>query len=606
MLEDLDTRVRFVTGAVVGIMLLAVAVVVFRPGDQASAGVNLADPTAWIEHGLDGELLQINSVTSEVVARLGIAEVGVEIEAVRHGDGAVVVDPVEGLVTLIDGSQLDTVGQFSLTLTSDEEVRNIQAFGSQDIDDEIVITDEDQIFTIDPRTNLVNATPLAEPLRSATQAGSGQFYALSSDGTAVLGFTAGVLDVIHRLPSLVEGEQATRHLVAAGGNVYLVDPERLVATQISDSGVPDETGFCWPLAGDELVVGGSGPRDEPLVVGYDPRRATLAVASPTTGCSEIELPEISGAGFAAPVTKDGFAYLANYDESRVHVIDLVEGEQVARLPFGSGAGSFDLDIRGSSVWANEPLGPSAAVFDGPQITTVLKLESIVAGAAVVDGPGGEEAVAPGAQEELAGGLRFLGDSGAEVLSNQGGQGGDTGVDGFGDGDAADEQTDLGEDVELPSDVGIGIEAPVAPPNDDPRTVGEQEEEEVIPQPVTPEVVTSEAPPPLDTEELIANFAVSATTASVGETVRFTDFSSGDPVSWTWDFGDGSGAQEPVVEKMWQIDGVYPVTLTVTNDSGEESVQVVEVTVVPDTVLIEPTADFTFDRDSIEVLSLIHI
>ena len=42
----------------VGALLLAV---IFRPGERFAAAVNLGDPTAWIEHGIDGELLQINS-----------------------------------------------------------------------------------------------------------------------------------------------------------------------------------------------------------------------------------------------------------------------------------------------------------------------------------------------------------------------------------------------------------------------------------------------------------------------------------------------------------------------------------------------------------------
>jgi PKD repeat protein len=54
------------------------------------------------------------------------------------------------------------------------------------------------------------------------------------------------------------------------------------------------------------------------------------------------------------------------------------------------------------------------------------------------------------------------------------------------------------------------------------------------------------------------------------TVTFTDQSSGSPIAWAWDFGDGntSSAQHPV--HTYASDGTYDVTLTVVNVADSAS------------------------------------
>ncbi len=63
-------------------------------------------------------------------------------------------------------------------------------------------------------------------------------------------------------------------------------------------------------------------------------------------------------------------------------------------------------------------------------------------------------------------------------------------------------------------------------------------------------------------------SASATSIVVGQTVNFTDNSTGIPTSWSWDFGDGSPAstlQNP--SHSYAAPGVYTVTLTATNAQG---------------------------------------
>ena len=104
---------------------------------------------------------------------------------------------------------------------------------------------------------------------------------------------------------------------------------------------------------------------------------------------------------------------------------------------------------------------------------------------------------------------------------------------------------------------------------------------------------------LPDDELVANFGFSASTVAVGDAVRFVDSSTGRPDAWLWDFGDGTGAEGPQVEKAWDDPGTYPVTLRVSQ--GEESASItLAITVVPEASLLPPAADFVFSATVAEV------
>jgi hypothetical protein len=58
-----------------------------------------------------------------------------------------------------------------------------------------------------------------------------------------------------------------------------------------------------------------------------------------------------------------------------------------------------------------------------------------------------------------------------------------------------------------------------------------------------------------------------TYSPAGLTVAFTDVSSGSPISWAWDFGDGntSALQNPT--HTYATDGAYTVCLTIQSNNG---------------------------------------
>jgi PKD repeat protein len=69
---------------------------------------------------------------------------------------------------------------------------------------------------------------------------------------------------------------------------------------------------------------------------------------------------------------------------------------------------------------------------------------------------------------------------------------------------------------------------------------------------------------------VADFHANATTGPAPLLVQFTDASSGSPVSWVWDFGDGNFSTEQNPAYEYAAPGLYTVNLTVWNDAGSGS------------------------------------
>lgn len=81
-----------------------------------------------------------------------------------------------------------------------------------------------------------------------------------------------------------------------------------------------------------------------------------------------------------------------------------------------------------------------------------------------------------------------------------------------------------------------------------------------------------APLPSVIPNVVADFDVDDSTPAVGQTVQFTDTSTGSPTSWHWDFGDGtiSNAQNPT--HVFTSASTFNVVLTVSNVSDADFTQ----------------------------------
>ncbi|AKB80284.1 cell surface protein [Methanosarcina horonobensis HB-1 = JCM 15518] len=69
---------------------------------------------------------------------------------------------------------------------------------------------------------------------------------------------------------------------------------------------------------------------------------------------------------------------------------------------------------------------------------------------------------------------------------------------------------------------------------------------------------------------VAAFSASPTSGNAPLNVTFTDSSTGSPVAWNWNFGDGTSSTEKNPAHTYSTAGNYTVTLTVTNAAGSNT------------------------------------
>jgi len=87
---------------------------------------------------------------------------------------------------------------------------------------------------------------------------------------------------------------------------------------------------------------------------------------------------------------------------------------------------------------------------------------------------------------------------------------------------------------------------------------------------------------------VSNFTSNVTTGSVPLTVKFTDKSTGTPLSWTWSFGDGTTLSKQNPTHTYSKAGKYTVKLTATNEGGSSTATKTNYI----TVIAKPVAAFS--------------
>jgi len=94
---------------------------------------------------------------------------------------------------------------------------------------------------------------------------------------------------------------------------------------------------------------------------------------------------------------------------------------------------------------------------------------------------------------------------------------------------------------------------------------------------------------------VANFTVNQPIGPSPLTVQFTDFSSGNPTSWVWDFGDGVTATEQHPINTYSVPGLYTVNLTASNACGSDTLSVPDLINVTSSPITPPVANFTANQ-----------
>ena len=88
---------------------------------------------------------------------------------------------------------------------------------------------------------------------------------------------------------------------------------------------------------------------------------------------------------------------------------------------------------------------------------------------------------------------------------------------------------------------------------------------------------------------VCEFSGTPLLLSVGGSVQFTDESLNDPVSWVWNYGDGSSSTQKNPSHTYTSSGTFTVTLNVSNAAGSDSeTKIAYITVNP----LTPITDFS--------------
>lgn len=95
------------------------------------------------------------------------------------------------------------------------------------------------------------------------------------------------------------------------------------------------------------------------------------------------------------------------------------------------------------------------------------------------------------------------------------------------------------------------------------------------------------------EPVVTNFTGSPTIGSSPVTVYFTDYTTGGPTNWFWDFGDGGSSSLQNPSHVYTTNGTYNVSLISSNIAGSDSMLRVDYI----TVLSIPVATFTSNQTS---------
>ncbi|MBM3157283.1 MAG: PKD domain-containing protein [Chloroflexi bacterium] len=135
--------------------------------------------------------------------------------------------------------------------------------------------------------------------------------------------------------------------------------------------------------------------------------------------------------------------------------------------------------------------------------------------------------------------------------------------------ACPEQAPIATPTPRPTPIVTATPVPTATPSPTPVITATP----VITPSPSPTPTPTPSPPPTPTPIPVpppqADFIGSPTVCNGATTVYFTDLSTGEITSWSWDFGNGQTSTLQNPSNYYNHDGLYAVTLTVTGPGGTD-------------------------------------
>ncbi|MDH4169391.1 MAG: PKD domain-containing protein [Acidimicrobiia bacterium] len=595
--------------ALAGLVALAM---VLRPGARDTEEISYGDPSAWMVSRASGEIVRVNGAAGDVATRVSVGDPGARLDLVPVGADVAVIDRDSGAVTVVDGIGLEPVDTVTVEDVADASlVSNGQVAY-------LVTRDSVREIVADP-LGLAEVVEVDTRLSGPVVGADGTLWAMTPDGT-VRAYLAGSEQ--RSLDVGVDPDEA--RLAASGDRTLLVDLATPELRAVGGSAeAPDGCEAVLP-AGAPVVGSSPTTSQQPYVAMADADTGRVVVWDvERRACRAIDVSP-PGSDLGPPVVMGTTGYVPDYSDGAVVIVDVADGSERARVSVGRADRSFELFERNDEVWFNNPFGSAAALLDRDGIVRVIDKLGEGAGDAAVGEPDGGGGPTTGGDGD-AGGIGAAPAQGEGGTAGSGGSG-IGGGEGSGEGEAGSGGSDPGaDDATAPS-------SSVPPDNQDPDVesdlianftfsastvrVGEPVEfvDASLGGPTSwswtfgdgtalngPQVTKSwddegtftvtltvdrddgatdstsidilvlgenENVPP------VADFGFSSQVVAVGETVSFTDRSSGSPDSWNWTFGDGATATGSSVTHRYTSPGRYTVGLTVANSEGSSFAEAV--------------------------------
>jgi hypothetical protein len=342
--------------------LVAGLVLVGRSPGYTGYHVDLTSASAWLPSSQVGQIALVDGTTAQVTAKKVVAPPRHTLGLVQRNQDAYVVDRVSGDLSRVDGAA------YGLTKHPQVNGKN----GGQDVDlyagtKALYVYDRARgVLTVsDPtslRTTSQKSLPRAPEANGAVLDPSGALWVLDGRSGDLLRYE-GTRSTLVRHDLVSSGRSAA--LLLAQGRPVVVDfgGKDPGAWLVGQNGDPQQRNCLRVQDGDRLELAGATSRHTVLAAvngrgvlvwtDLDSRQncdSTATVGSPTDR-------------LGTPVEAGGRAFVPNFTESLVYVIDLATGRQIAapKLPFTRDH-QFDLLSVGDYVFYNDPTSEQAGVI----------------------------------------------------------------------------------------------------------------------------------------------------------------------------------------------------------------------------------------------------
>jgi hypothetical protein len=346
------------------VVVVTAAVLVVGPGYQ-DAQVRMRSGTAWLTSTATGEATLVDGASAEVAARVPVGEPGSALSVVQHGGDALVLNQETGALSRIDTATLKVTAPNTVLPAHSEAVLK----PGPDVIYGITVH-SGVVTPVDPGTREVRGRParLAESLRpdNVIVDGRGRLWTIDEkagdlvwlDGeerrTRPAGAKAGRLAITADRPALVDPGRGTAELLSPGTGAVT----RSLRTGLRD--------------GDSIAVSGSADRSRVLIA--NSTRGELVVCTFDTGsCADPVRVGAPGAELGAPVEMDGHAVIPGHSTGQATIVDITTSRVVAQRQLFDRPARFELITRDGIVFFNDPTGNVAGVLDlAGNVRTITK------------------------------------------------------------------------------------------------------------------------------------------------------------------------------------------------------------------------------------------